>query len=138
MLDLRERQWARQYGLVNPLVEVDSFDFEHAFAYARVARPLIKEATSEFDRIVGCRYFLTEDHFSGFAIRDDGELVYLHSRAYERGDRLVSAAVALGARRLDCFDGYLVDLYGRHGFIEVAREANWTPGGPDVVYMERP
>jgi hypothetical protein len=138
MLDLRERQWARQYGLVNPLVEVAAFVFEDAFAHARESRPLIKEATSEFVRTAGCRYFLTEDHFSGFAIRWGGELVYLHSRVHGRGDRLVSTAIALGARRLDCFDGYLVDLYGRHGFVEYAREANWTPGGPDVVFMEHP
>ena len=138
MSNLRERQWARQYGLDNPLGEVDSFDFERAFNQARTVRPLVRDATSEFDRIARCRYFLTEDRLSGFAIRDHGELVYLHSRGYGRGDRLVSCALALGAWRLDCFDGYLVNLYGRHGFVEVAREVNWTPGGPDVVFMEHP
>lgn len=96
------------------------------------------ESTSEFEDVEGTRYFLTEDFDSGYAIRPTGELVMVFSRVKGRGDQLVASAVANGAYRLDCFDGYLPELYKRHGFAEYDREANWTPGGPDVVYMYSP
>lgn len=96
------------------------------------------DSTSEFSDEEGTRYFLTEDFDSGYAIRANGELVLVFSRVKGRGDQLVASAVSNGAYRLDCFDGYLPDLYRRHGFVEYDREDNWTPGGPDVVYMYRP
>lgn len=68
----------------------------------------------------------------------EGVLIGVFSLVRGRGDALVAGAVAHGARHLDCFDGYLPTLYARHGFAESHRESNWTPGGPDVVYMTRP
>lgn len=47
----------------------------------------------------------------------------------------LSANVASGARTLDCFDGFLPKYYSGFGFEEYKREANWTLGEPDVVYM---
>jgi len=95
-------------------------------------------ATSEFEDVEGTRYFLSDDFDSGYAIRENGELVFVFSRKPGRGDELVASAVENGAYRLDCFDGYLPSLYARHGFVEHDREENWTPGGPDVVYMYVP
>lgn len=83
----------------------------------------------------GAFVHVSDDGLSGFIVCEDGELVGLFSRVRGRGDELVRAAIKAGARRLDCFDGYLTELYARHGFREVRREPNWTPGGPDVVYM---
>ena len=109
-----------------------------AFDTAREANPQIAEATSPAIEIVtggDATYYLTADDLSGYVVRDTGELVGLFSLVRGRGNALVTEAVADGADHLDCFDGYLPTLYARHGFREVKREANWTPGGPDVVYM---
>ncbi len=74
---------------------------------------------------------------SGFAIKGSGELVSVHSLSRGAGSNLVAYAVQCGAKFLDCFDGYLVTLYGKYGFKEVQRTANFVAGKPDVVYMER-
>lgn len=81
-------------------------------------------------------YYLTLDGDSGFGITPEGEGVALFSLVKGRGEDLVRQVVSRGATKLDCFDGYLPTLYTRHGFREVRREANWTPGEPDVVFME--
>lgn len=89
------------------------------------------------------RYYLSTDNQSGFAtrpvadgVRWDRELVYVFSLERGRGDAIVRAAIDHGgATYLDCFEGHLTDLYRRHGWAEYSREPNWTPGGPDVVYM---
>lgn len=86
-------------------------------------------------------YVLSDDLYSGFVVRANGELVYLFSVAPEggRGDDLVRTAGEIhGASHLDCFDGPLVRLYSRNGWVENRREANWTEGEPDVVYMVSP
>jgi len=44
-------------------------------------------------------------------------------------------AIDAGAKTLDCFDLYLPGWYSKFGFKEYKREANWTEGEPDVVYM---
>lgn len=72
----------------------------------------------------------------GFVISDSGELTNVFSETKCMGDYLLKRARLLGASRLDCFDGYLVDFYKRHGFEECRREKNWTDGQPDVVFME--
>lgn len=55
-----------------------------------------------------------------------------------RGGEIMRAAVAAGARFLDHFDcAPLNALYDRHGFAEVGREPNWSPGGPDVIHRRR-
>lgn len=99
---------------------------------------LIADATTHADDLtlyVADRAYLTEGGLSGYVVRDTGELVGVFSRVRGQGDTLVRSAIYHGATHLDCFDGYLPTLYGRHGFTETHREGNWTPGGPDVVYM---
>lgn len=113
--------------------------FRAYFESARRYSEQIRNATSEFLGERGTRYFLWSDGFesAGFAIRSDGELVYVFSTVKGKGAELVARAVELGATYLDCFDGYLPSLYARHGFVEIRREDNWTPGAPAVVYMRR-
>lgn len=114
--------------------------FREAFSLHRDVHPRIAAATSEYvdeSNPGGTLFVLTNDKRSGYAIRPNGELVYVFSTVKGRGDAIVDHAVFMGAERLDCYDGYLVTLYGRHGFHESSREPNWTPGGPDVVWMSR-
>lgn len=92
--------------------------------------------------------FLSNDGRSGFAINVDGTLTNLFSTVRGRGDYLVEQAIAAGATKLDAYDGYLHDLYSRHGFTVVER-LTWDPqyapdgwdeaafGTPDVLLMER-
>lgn len=118
--------------------------FEYIFNRVRGDSAMVREMTSEFSHTEGTRYFigngngLLDPRWYGYAIRPDGELVYVFSEVKGRGAALVLDAIERGATHLDCFDGYLVTLYSRHGFRVVKRVANWTEGGPDVVYMALP
>lgn len=117
--------------------------FRRHFENARRDSALIKGATSEYDTTPaarGTRYFLASDGLEswGYAIRADGELVYVFSTTRGKGDAIVADAIARGAVYGDCFDGHLTRLYSRHGFEVVSRVANWTPGEPDVVYFALP
>ena len=112
--------------------------FREVFGAARDAHPHGDATSAPEDIPDDARYFLTADQRSGYGITPDGTLIALWSLERGRGDALVRDAIARGAIRLDCFDGYLPTLYARHGFRETHREPNWTPGGPDVVYMARP
>lgn len=85
----------------------------------------------------GLKCWVLADRSGGFAVLD-GRICHVWSTQRGQGDLLVSAAVKRGGKRLDCFDGYLTTLYGRHGFVVVDRIANWDPEGPDVVEMIRP
>lgn len=81
----------------------------------------------------GKRIFLHEDGENGFLV-DNGDLQNLFS-TNRKGSRSVLLAIEQGAKTLDCFDGFLPGYYSGFGFKEYKREANWTPGGPDVVFM---
>lgn len=74
----------------------------------------------------------------GFVVLS-GELIGLHHVERGHGDWLMQHAVhGYGADRLDCYDiPHLIELYKRHGFREVLREANHTAGQPDVVWMRK-
>lgn len=118
-------------------VAVSAPVFETHFDAARY-HTLIAESTSPFEASDGARYFLATDWLSGYAIRADGDLTNVWSVERGRGAELLDDALRNGAETLDCFDGYLPRLYARHGFVEYAREPNWTPGEPDVVFMALP
>lgn len=111
--------------------------FRKHFEAARADSEQIRQATSEWHSEPGTRYFLWSNgvDYAGYALRSDGELVYVFSTARGQGSAIVESAIGNGATYLDCFDGYLPTLYGRHGFETVATVPNWTPGEPDVVYM---
>lgn len=115
--------------------------FKRFFEEARRVSPIIRESTSSMDGepyLTHSTYRIALDGRSGYVVRPDGELVFVFSLEPGRGRGIVERAKRDGAVYLDCFDGYLVDFYGRHGFVEVKRVANWTPGEPDVVYMSLP
>lgn len=118
---------------------VPSETFRAFFELARSEHAHIAESTSPFEMTRGASCFLStwtpERGVCGFVIRADGELTNVFSVGKGNGDDIMRAAIARGARHLDCFDGYLPTFYGRHGFAETRREDNWTPGGPAVVYM---
>lgn len=130
-----------QTGPAVRLNQVTSAHFAEVFGFVRNDSPVVREMTSTFDEIEGTRYFLGDQgryaNF-GYAIRPDGELVYVFSEVKGMGNHIMMDAVSKGAVYLDCFDGYLVTLYSRHGFRVVKRVENWTPGEPDVVYMSLP
>lgn len=66
----------------------------------------------------------------------DGVLMGLFANGCP-GSWLLGQAHKDGASKLDCFDGFLVSFYGKHGWKETSRAANWTAGQPDVVWMAR-
>ncbi|USH44658.1 acetyltransferase [Streptomyces phage BroPlease] len=110
--------------------------YRAALAAARADSPRIADATSTPDEMPDdARYYLTADGLSGFGVAAHGDLIGLFSRVKGRGASLVQAAIDRGAVSLDCFDGFLPDYYAGFGFQETERVANWTPGGPDVVFM---
>jgi hypothetical protein len=121
------------------LTNTDAETFKSLLALNGMDRDVIRRNCSEPSELPdeGVEYFLSDDGASGFGVTIAGELVGLHSVVRGRGDELVEAAINRGAMRLDCFDGPLVDLYGRHGFAVTDVVPNWTPGEPDVVYMRR-
>jgi len=121
------------------LCRVDADDFAWAYNSARAESPRIGDNSSPFTPCdeENTLYWTSADGLSGFAIRESGELVNVFSLVPGRGDAIVTAAVDRGADCLDCFDGFLPAFYARHGFVETARQPNWTPGGPDVVWMSR-
>lgn len=113
--------------------------FRKIFEAARQDNPQIAAATSEYDitpAARGTRYYLSGH--AGYAIRPDGELVYVFSTVKGHGDAIVESAIANGATHLDRFDGYLPTLYRRNGFHRVTSLDNWTPGEPDVIFMALP
>jgi len=100
------------------------------------------------------RLFISEDKKSGFAIKNDGDIVSVFSISPKRGTShsMLELAIQEGGKKLDCFDTYLPKIYKAHGFKEV-RRAKWNEkekpedwdkeyfkkynnGEPDVVYME--
>lgn len=108
-----------------------------ALGQARKASPRIADATSKPSEMPkNARYFVTADLRTGFGVDADGTLIGLFSLVKGRGEVMVNAAIENGARKLDCFDGFLPEYYRRFGFVETERVANWTPGEPDVVFME--
>lgn len=118
------------------IVNASFSEYCETLRWARDEWPMIRDMTSLPGNMpADARYFLSDDGKSGFGVTVSGEIVGLFSVAKGRGDHLVAGAIQAGGTRLDCFDGYLPTLYGRHGFREVKREDNWTPGAPDVVYM---
>lgn len=118
---------------------VSSQRFLDAVDIARYFNVRVEEnlAFLEHDELENAVFFLTDDSLSGFAITYDVILSNLFNISPEhRGDALVRRATSLGARKLNCFDGRLVNFYNRNGFVAVGREANWNEGGPDIVYLE--
>ncbi|RLF65134.1 MAG: hypothetical protein DRN30_04560, partial [Thermoplasmata archaeon] len=82
--------------------------------------------------------FLHQDGKSGYAVKADGELVSVFSSEKGRGHGLMEHALSQGAAHGNATDGYLTSFYEKHGAKEYKRDANWEPGGPDIVYFKFP
>ena len=83
----------------------------------------------------GNKVFISNNGNNGFMVSRDGDIQNLFSIDH-KGRESFLEAMRQGGRTLDCFDGFLPKYYAQFGFVEMRRESNWTPGGPDVVYME--
>jgi hypothetical protein len=129
---------------------VRSNAYAAALAEAKTVSPAIAHNVDEppqpFTNF-GHYCLLTDDAKTGYYLKpNDGEYSYelcgVFSLVKGRGGDILthacSMADAAGAMlTLNCFDGYLVELYGRYGFIEYERTPNWTVGEPDIVHMYR-
>lgn len=112
-------------------------DYLAALEAARQESPRIAESTTApKDMPRDAWYRLSPDGKSGFGVTFNHELIGLFSLVPGRGKDMVEEAIGLDhVEYLDCFDGFLPSYYEQFGFVEYKREANWTEGGPDVVYM---
>lgn len=120
------------------LVQCRSGEFADLVNGLRLDSSLHAENVDSVDPgLPGLKCWVLQDRTGGFAVLD-GRLCHVWSTQRGQGSQLVGAAVSRGAKRLDCFDGYLTALYARHGFVVVGRIPNWDPEGPDVVEMARP
>ncbi|QDP44281.1 acetyltransferase [Streptomyces phage Celia] len=107
-----------------------------ALTAAREFSERIAGATSKIeDMPADARYFLSWDLRSGYGITKEGTLIGVFSIERGRGHDMIKDAISKGADNLDCFDGFLPGYYQKFGFRETHREANWTEGEPDVVFM---
>jgi hypothetical protein len=114
--------------------EVFSTAIQHALETSQRARDYLSSYTAAEYAAMAC--YLSRDGLTMFAVKNDGDLVSVcNAGPRGRGEAMMAAAIASGATKLDCFDGFLPPFYARFGFVEVSREANWTIGGADVVYM---
>jgi hypothetical protein len=117
-------------------------DFVFALTAARDSNQHVRRSvTHPTDLTDNAQWFLTADGKTGFGIThsdDEGnrELIAVFSTVKGRGPQIVRTSVLHGANVLDCFDGFLVEFYTKHGWREYDRAPNWTPGNPDVVFLE--
>jgi hypothetical protein len=125
--------------------------FHSAIAEAKAANPNgAAVALYSPEEYAGMKLYATPDRTAGFAIKPDGDIVsvFKHPQSPYKGvmDDLMPAAIKAGGKKLDAFDPWLPQQYGRHGFREVARlpfnreyaPEGWnyaTSGEPDVVFM---
>lgn len=125
--------------------EENKIVFDHARDAAPRQENLSYVSTDEWADGAG---YLSADRRTGFFLANDGELrnVFNHGSP-GRGREAVEYAIEKGAKRLDCFDGFLVGWYEKMGFREVGRmkfNPDFAPDGwdydhlgqPDVVFME--
>ena len=98
------------------------------------------------------RLFVAENGLSGFALKEDGDIVSVFSQEKRGSAGALELAIAQGGKKLDCFDTFLPKIYKEHGLVEYKRDkwaeeykpANWDKeyfkqynnGEPDVVYMK--
>lgn len=82
------------------------------------------------------RCYLSRDGQMGFAIKKNGDLVSVFSRDGKRGAlrRIMPTAIALGAKKLDCYGGGQQNMYAQFGakatgktnFIRAYAPEDWT------------
>ena len=122
-------------------IDVTTDEFEAVkSAVPENLRPFLSSYTPAEMKEMGVKTFLTKNKRGGAALKGD-EIINVFSLEKGEGKKALLEAIARGGRRLDCFDKLpgqshgLPEYYSKFGFKEVRREKNWTPGGPDVIYM---
>lgn len=126
--------------LPTPHAQAHHDDFHAALSNAMKTSPNVKQFVHLYEphEYSKMKTFLSPDKASGYAVKEDGDIVSVFSTHKGRGDHIMAHALQNGGTKLDAYDGYLPKFYEKHGFKEYKREPNWTPGGPDVVYMHKP
>lgn len=84
------------------------------------------------------RTFLSDHGTSGYTIAPDGEIKYVFSTEKGHGALATQHAIAQGGTHANTFRSPVSNMLARQGFVEFHNEPNWTPGGPDVVWMHAP
>lgn len=139
IVDAEARQWG-DYAYTRLVYEVTPTEFARKVDEVCAADPRMDENLTAHPVSVFARTFLAADGRAGVAVTPTAELVNLFNGSDIKGlgHDLVETALSVGAHHLNAFDGPLTGFYERHGFRVVRREANWSPGRPDVVFMEIP
>lgn len=135
-----------------PSVQFSTTSDSAAFVRARNTGAKRPENFSELDpaRLENSTKFLSADGKSGCLVDENGDLgnVFNNSDTKGAGSAAVLSAIEHGgARTLDCYDGFLPELYTQMGFVAVAKvkwnddyaPPNWNydkNGRPDVVIMK--
>lgn len=108
--------------------------------FRATVEPLVKKyGLSDYraDEYKEFKTALTTTKDAGYAIKPSGDLVSVfNTDGKGNGVYAVIDAIENGAKKLDSYDGKLVDYYSQFGFEEYKREPNWTAGQPDVVYQK--
>ena len=110
--------------------------------------PYVDKQSPEDLLETGARVFLASDGKAGVAVWPDGNIGALfkdsRSQKSKAVGELILTALSVGGNKLDCYNGFLQNLYASFGFIPVARVIfcreyapdNWRDkfGEPDVVF----
>ena len=112
--------------------------------------PYVDKHTPEQLRAAGVRAFLSQNRMAGIAVWPDGNIraIFNDKRSpYRKAiGELMLTALSAGGDRLDCFSGFLSELYPLFGFIPVARvkfNPQFAPDGwrddfgtPDIIFFK--
>lgn len=75
-----------------------------------------------------CKLMLSCDGKAGFAVTKDNEIIALFKHPESKITNMISKALPLaklyGAKRLECFEGFLSNEYKKHGF-QIAETYEW-------------
>jgi len=117
--------------------------FTAALSYAKgfsakvdAATPSVREVVEGLGNASDCQFILGYEGKAGFIVKGEGELVADFSLLRGKGYERINEAKYRGAIKLDCFAGFLVELYQLHGFVTYKRVPNWVKGEPSVHFMQ--
>jgi len=129
----------RRVENINPSVQFNCLsgdDFRLRIQSLVIESAFHRENLTLFPRYDEMECWMTAQGDSGFAISPDHELVNVFSVVKGNGREAVALATSLRPfLHLNCYEGPLEVLYAQHGFVTQRREANWTAGKPDIVFM---
>lgn len=126
--------------------------FHDAIVDAKKGNPYGAFVTAyDADDYKGNRMFLLPKGEAGFSLTPEGDIVSVFKNPKKTTEKKVTertllVALAHGGKTLDCFDGFLPQLYAQHGFKAVCKlkfDREYAPEGwdyerdgePDVVFF---